>query len=85
MEAIVTGDDYTGDDRDQEWLADFFEFEVHAECGWDADKHRVVPDMFGKRHALCLDPIPDDMPDDQIGAELERRMAISTGPTDEGA
>lgn len=66
---------------DKRWLAEMFEFEVCAECGWDADKHRVDPDVLGNRHATCTDPISPGLSDQAAERELARRVAISTGAT----
>jgi hypothetical protein len=60
------------------WLAELFQYEVCAECGWGADKHRVGPDPLGLPHAYCLDPVPEDLSDDEIQAEMTRRTDIST-------
>lgn len=61
-----------------QWLAELFEFEVCAECGWDADRHIVSPDPLGNHHAWCADPIPDELSDMDAERELARRVAIST-------
>lgn len=38
------------------WLKALFEFDTCAECSGDWDKHTVVPDPLGLRHALCATP-----------------------------
>lgn len=60
------------------WLAEQFEFEACAECGWNADRHTVGPDPFGLPHAWCTDPVSDDLPDVDAATELDRRLRIST-------
>lgn len=65
-------------DDDKWWLEELFEFEVCTECGWDADKHRVIRDGIGKRRSVCRDPIPGTFTREAVLQELARRTAIST-------
>lgn len=57
----------------EEWLTAQFEYEYCAECGYDAPKHQVILSPLNHFFALCLEPLPDDLEDDQIEAELARR------------
>jgi hypothetical protein len=65
-------------DDDEQWLEQLFEFEVCTECGWDADKHRVILDGLGNRRSVCCDPIPGTLTREAVLQELARRTAIST-------
>lgn len=55
-----------------EWLKELFEYEVCAECGWDADHHIVILSPVGNFFAMCLDPFPDSETDPDVKAELEQ-------------
>lgn len=38
-------------------LVDGFDYELCYECGKDLDRHAISPDMLGKPHVWCLEPI----------------------------
>lgn len=55
-----------------EWLESLFEHEYCPECGGDADDHTQI-EVMGNPFARCNHPIPDDLTDEQIEAELAER------------
>jgi hypothetical protein len=54
------------------FLEELFETEYCAECGGDADDHQEI-EVIGNPFALCLHPLPEDMSEQEIEVELERR------------
>lgn len=58
-----------------EWLVELFEYEYCAECGGDADDHAAIP-FLGNWFARCEHPLPEELSDDAIDAELRRRREL---------